>query len=383
MTKEKQEDRVHPDISRKLAHPISGLLSWTYNLHTRVLDLEFPSDAFDSRLEVTASASLKTLHHMLSGKVEEFIRDMPATDIAIADGINRELEVNEKTHGIPNFLLLLRAKKQSDVDFNGVLINVTSELRGLTSREVEKMNLVQTGRLAALAQMAGGIAHEINNPLTILMGHAQFATTNAGSENCNMNQLQFSLRKISETGLRISTIVKTLRALSRKEDQDFTAKVCVKDVICDSLELVRQKLMSSTIALSESFDRDDICIYGNATALSQITLNLLHNSIDAVNSQSEDATRWIKITVQEKGNKCIFRITDSGAGIPIEIRDKIMDPFFSTKPPGQGTGLGLSLTQTLVQRQNGSIKLDQESLHTCFQIEFPAVLEAHSDSGAA
>jgi signal transduction histidine kinase len=265
----------------------------------------------------------------------------------------------------------------------GTLSNVTSIFQQLKSSEEERLQSSQAARLSALGQMAGGVAHEINNPLTILLGHSQFALDALLNPSADKKQVEFSLRKIKDTTERIGRIVRTLRNLSRNDDNDDDTTICANEVILDALELTRQRIMNNSIALSEQLPRENVHILGNPTALSQILMNLLSNAVDAIDLQPEEMPRWIKVLFEIAGEECQLSVVDSGPGVPVEHQARIAEPFFTTKPPGHGTGLGLPLVIALTNRLKGRFRLDTTALHTTFVVTFPIVVPSASEKPVA
>ena len=109
-------------------------------------------------------------------------------------------------------------------------------------------------------------------------------------------------------------------------------------------------------------------VFCDEVEIEQVFINLLNNAIDAVKDRPE---KWVKISVFEDGNYVVIRTTDSGPGIPGNVRDKLFEPFFTTKSTGEGTGLGLSITKGILDEHNATITVVDESPNTCFEIKFP------------
>lgn len=227
--------------------------------------------------------------------------------------------------------------------------------------------LFHSSRLAALGEMAGGIAHEINNPLAVIEGKATLALEMVNGGLYNQKRLIDDLTLISETTQRIARIVHGLRVFSRSGETDPMVEIPLSEVISDTLSLCQERFRAKGVDLFLKLNFQDK-IFCRPTQLSQVLLNLLNNSYDAT---SNTPAPWIEIKSEIKNDKVVIKVIDSGQGIPRAVAEKIMQPFFTTKPVGQGTGLGLSISQGIVEDHGGRLWLDRESQNTCFVIELP------------
>ncbi len=244
--------------------------------------------------------------------------------------------------------------------WHGFITDVTDE----KNLEVQ---LYQNSKLAALGEMASGVAHEINNPLSIIIGKASLLSNQLTSTNWNREKIAQDISKIEATALRISKIIKGLTAFSRNAEHDSFSVIEVKSIIEDTLTLVNEKFKYRTIDVTVDCP-NNLAIECNATQIGQVLMNLLINSFDAIKRLEK---KWIKIDVKSNGNSVNISVTDSGDGISPKIAQKIMEPFFTTKSVGEGTGLGLSLSKGLIESHNGNLKYLPSAKHTTFQIELP------------
>lgn len=239
------------------------------------------------------------------------------------------------------------------------------------SREIESQRaaLIHASKLAALGEMAGGIAHEINNPLAILMGRAeQLATSSATRSEIPAGDLQRISQNMIETVQRISRVVRGLRTFARDGGSDPHTEVTVAQLVSDTLSFCEQKLKLQEIQLQLPADADNLSLQCRPSQISQALLNLVINAGDAIRGLPE---KWIRIEARQAGDFVEIAVTDSGSGIAPETAKKIFDPFFTTKPVGEGTGLGLSIAMGIVKAHNGSIRLDSSSLNTRFVMSLP------------
>lgn len=227
--------------------------------------------------------------------------------------------------------------------------------------EAQRAAAVESSRMATLGQMAGGIAHEINSPLAVVYMLAEEIQSEAAPFSPRLAQLG---AKIEVTAHKISKIIKGLRSLSRDDSSEPTTELSPLRVIDEALDVCRQKFALAGIRLE--LDIEPGCrMLCRPVQISQVILNLLSNSFDAV-SGTQNA--WVKICAYTEGENVRISVTDSGPGIPPDVACRIMEPFFSTKPPGKGTGLGLSISKKLLEAQGGTLELDAASPNTKFVV---------------
>ena len=240
----------------------------------------------------------------------------------------------------------------------------------LQDRDRQRLALTAASKLSTLGEMAGGVAHEINNPLAILSGRLQQIDRLCSASEINRVSILSVVDKCNATVLRISKIVTGLRLFSRDADQDPKVPYSLKLVIEESLDLSSERLKNAGVALSFDCTEDQICLC-RPTQISQVIVNLLNNAFDAILDKPE---KWIKISLTTGPSKnAMIRVVDCGTGISPEVIDKIMHPFFTTKGVGKGTGLGLSISTGIIEEHGGILKVDPTSPHTCFLIELPVV----------
>jgi two-component system sensor histidine kinase DctS len=222
--------------------------------------------------------------------------------------------------------------------------------------------------LSSLGEMSAGIAHEINNPLAIIMALAQRIKRRALKAPAEFLEIEKDSSQIIKTTERIGKIISSMRSLSRQNEGDLFELVKINEIILEIQEVSLQSLKAKDIEMIVNID-SDLAIFCNRGQMAQALLNLINNARDAVLKSN---TRWISLEAKlASENKIEISIADSGNGIPKEIRSKIMQPFFTTKEIGKGTGLGLSLVRSIVISHNGQFNLDELSTNTRFVIQLP------------
>lgn len=250
-----------------------------------------------------------------------------------------------------------------------VIVKDISKLKEDQEKATERhLELAKNSRLESIGTLAGGVAHEINNPLAIILGYAQKLARIAPSNDIQPATLLELSEKIQFTALRIGKIVGSLRMLAKDGDDEAFEMIHAKDAVLGTLELLRTKAETEGIEFRLNFQEGESEIKARPSQISQLCLHLLANAMDAVEKASE---KWICIETQETEDFIELAISDSGVGIPPEIRDQIMLPFFTTKDPGKGTGLGLSIGLRVSREHGGDLYLDSRCSNTRFVARFP------------
>ncbi len=290
-------------------------------------------------------------------------------------GEEREKSVEhmiQTIHGSRKFLMCLRKfdvlSARSRPGAILVSLDVHDRHQAQVQLEEERARSAFAAKMALLGEMAGGIAHEINNPLAVISGHADHIRMRLETGRIDPTQVLYSAEKIKAMVGRIGKIVRGLRTFARSDDSDPKTLTSIRSIIEDTLELCSEKLKHSRIELRVAPVPEDLAIECSPTQISQVLLNLISNAKDAVEPLEE---KWIELSVSEAGGSVRICVTDSGFGIPKEIRERILFPFFTTKPVGKGTGLGLSISKGICESHQGSLSIDPESERTRFIVSLP------------
>jgi signal transduction histidine kinase len=263
-------------------------------------------------------------------------------------------------------------------DFNSIkAINVSNDEYGVlihhvqkTTHDLEKLmqERVSHSRMISLGEMAGGIAHEINNPLQLIIGNIK-KLERAIKDN-DEYEVAKSMGVISNTVFRMAKIVTGLKNCSREGSLDPFELASVKNCIADALLICQEKLTAREVNVAQNEYSSGLQIECRSVQLSQVILNLISNASDAM--MKSDDIRWIEINVTEDDSSVCISVNNGGEKISEAIVDRIFTPFFTTKEK-EGTGLGLSVSNQIIQSHGGTLSVNMSFKHTCFEIKLPKI----------
>lgn len=227
-------------------------------------------------------------------------------------------------------------------------------LRSLAERDTElarqRETLHQRERLAAMGSLLAGVAHELNNPLSIVVARATLL-----EEGATDPAVRSSVEKIRAAAERCARIVRTFLTMARQGKPQQGA-VDLNRLIEDCLEMLAYGLRTAGVQVEHDLDARLPEVSGNADQLHQVFLNLLINAQQALEGQPEP--RRLRVTSRQEGGSLVVRVADNGPGIPEAIRSRIFDPYFTTKPLGGGTGVGLAVSLGIVSAHDGTLTVD-------------------------
>jgi len=226
----------------------------------------------------------------------------------------------------------------------------------------ERSRSIQNAKLASLGEMSAGIAHEINNPLAIIQANASLLLRHINDPV----KLTEKIESIQKSCTRISKIISGLRKFSRSGETVQYQATSISVIANEALLLTDNYAKGNSVSLQIEINSTS-AIFCNEVEIEQVFINLINNAIDAVKDLPE---KWVKLSVFDDGDNAVVRVLDSGKGIPEAIREKLFQPFFTTKQVGAGTGLGLSITKGILDEHKATISVDTHSSNTCFEIRF-------------
>ena len=248
-------------------------------------------------------------------------------------------------------------------------------VRDITEEKIRKAEALQAGKLAAIGELAAGVAHEINNPINGVINYAQLMLDEYGREATTEGR--DILGRIIKESERVAGIVSNLLSFARQRDEDIDA-ILLHEIIGDSISLIKHQLRKEGINLVVDVPEDLPVLRGNPHKLEQVFLNIFSNARYALNERhsGQDPAKRLVINscVLDWGGKEMLRttITDYGTGIPAGIIDRVFESLYSTKPAGKGTGLGLGISRDLVREHGGCLQIASvEHDHTVVTIDLP------------
>lgn len=283
-------------------------------------------------------------------------------------GITREITRDERT-----FILVGTFVRASAAGEQGTVISI----RDVTEERATQQKLFQASKLASLGELAAGVAHEVNNPLTGILGFTELTL----SRSDLTPPVVESLQEIHALARRTNQITMDLLLFARVQREGGFRAVSLRAVVKDTIKLLETSYRNLSLELVTDLGPEDdrLLAYGDQGKIQQIVTNLAQNAKDAITMSGKG--RSIRFHGYRQKGEVVLEVRDDGPGIPDRIRSKILEPFFTTKPIGKGTGLGLAIVNRIIEEHKGRLVIDsEEGLGTTFRISLP---EAPADAEEA
>jgi C4-dicarboxylate-specific signal transduction histidine kinase len=271
--------------------------------------------------------------------------------------------------------------ERDDLDALAHGVNVLSSelLYRLRELQTAQSSMIQSGKLAALGEVSSGLAHELNNPLTIITGYLELIRDSVQSgpaPSVNFDELESHLQKVERNVERMKVIIRHIMEFAR-ESKPTRKPMKVTEVIHKSFILINEQLRLKKIHIEMNLCSSLVAEI-DESRLEQVFINLLSNARDAIIEAHGEAGGTIEIRSRAVSTSELeIEISDNGIGMTEEIKSKIFNPFFTTKEAGKGTGLGLSISHGIVQDHGGSISCcSEKGTGTAFHIRLPRYHES-------
>ncbi len=246
--------------------------------------------------------------------------------------------------------------------------DMTRQLEIESEMALQREALHQTEKLSALGELLAGIAHELNNPLSVLVGQALLLRETAEDPTVKLRA-----ERIGNAADRCARIVKTFLAMARQEPTK-ARDINLRDIVDAALEFTGYALRGSNIKVQVRMARELPPVHADAAQLQQVLVNLIVNAQHALEDRDRDEKRELKISTsfRERDQEVVLKIKDNGPGMPEHVRRRIFEPLFTTKDVGTGTGIGLALCHRIIKSHGGKMKVESQEGHgTAFVIRFP------------
>jgi PAS domain S-box-containing protein len=307
-------------------------------------------------------------------------------DTELADGLknlskDQSLLFTKKRHyrkgGQPFFVNInMSFAKYGEMD---VIVAATTDITEVVEKETQ---LIQAGKMTTLGVMAAGMAHEINQPLNVIQVCADFFLKMLRKgQKIEAEDLKTMANDIVTNVERASGVIKHVRDFAR-QSEPVSSRVNINDPINDVFKVLGHQLKVHDVEVELELDPDVPDIFAEHNRLEQVFINLVSNAIDAMDEKGnrpEISDKEKRLTIKsfaENGHVCI-KVTDTGVGMSEEVKNKIFEPFYTTKKVGKGTGLGVSISYGIIQDYKGSIEIESEiGKGTTFTLTFPKAPEA-------
>ncbi len=243
-------------------------------------------------------------------------------------------------------------------------------------KEIMSQQVIETGKLASIGELAAGIAHEINNPVAIMVEEAGWIQDLLEEEEFqksdNLEEFNRALKQINTQGQRCKGITHKLLSFARKTDSRVK-DIFVNEMLDEMIHLSSQRAKYDSIKIRSQFEKDLPAIQASESELQQVLLNLINNAMDAMGNTGGTIT----LTSKKEKNDMVVTVADTGPGIAEANLSRIFDPFFTTKPVGKGTGLGLSICYGIIKKMGGHIiARSTNGKGTTFEMRLPINNEA-------
>lgn len=255
--------------------------------------------------------------------------------------------------------------------YNGqvwIFRDVSEKRRMQAVIEEQQLRIAETAKLTALGEMAGALAHEINNPMAIIQGRIDHLLELAQSSELTRAEVITYAEIIRGVVKRVTKIVSGLRSFSRDGEGDPPEFILVQDLILDTLVFCREKFKSHGVELKVHSIADDVRVLCSQVHISQVLLNLLNNAFDAVENQS---VKKVEVSAVVSKTHVEISVEDNGPGLSKSAQEKLFTPFFTTKKVGRGTGLGLCISKRIMDLHSGHLDLVTSPGQTIFTLRLP------------
>ena len=313
----------------------------------------------------------------LSGFTHYFDEDSQQTfldslDEALKSGSSARLKLqNQKKDRHLRISYRTESANRKVVRIYGILQDISNEVANQQLIADQENQIISRSRLAAVGELAAGVAHEVNNPLAIISGFLEVMTAKADGPGLTSKDIEKIMPKIKNGLTRISTIVAGLLKFSRSGDTGEYNRINIHDVIEETIKFIELDFNHSNIKIERKLEAEDPYIVGSTVEVGQVVLNIVKNARDFF-LENQVLEREIVVETKRQSDGWLnICIENSGPKIAEDVADKIFEPFYTTKEVGKGTGLGMSVSHNIIKQHSGNIYIDMNRRRTSIIIDFP------------
>lgn len=287
------------------------------------------------------------------------------------EGFGRQFSSEFRIRHSDGRIRVIRGVGEPFFDEKGRAVRLLGVNWDITEEREREVMWAHAAKMAGLGEVVAGIAHEINNPLALIVAKAELALEALSGPGADLKRIGTLLSGIESTARRIADVVQSLKHFAHDEDEPQWVSVSVSDLVEDAVALIQTRLQNHEISLTVELPSSELTLECNRSQVAQVILSLLANAHDAVLSQNE---KWIRIRVEAIEGDCVaISVTDSGPGIPKDHLAKLTQPFFTTKDVGEGRGLSLSVARGIAEGHGGRLTFDLSCPQTRFVLRLPRV----------
>ena len=284
------------------------------------------------------------------------------------DTMQHEVRIRAKN----DELVSVRLDWTPQVGQGGAIVGAVAIGQDITSLKRSQAEIIQASKLATLGEMATSVAHELNQPLNVIRMSAGNAVRKIRRDPSGLDYVIEKLERIEKQTIRAAKIIDHLRSYGRK-DQGACSAIDLEASVDLAIGMVAEQYRLNEIVLEKTFPMAPVMVRADPVQLEQVFFNLLTNARDAVQRHQSDVPGRVIVDVRlvADGKSVMVTVIDNGCGVPENARGRIFEPFYSTKPKGQGTGLGLAVSDSLVRDLGGEIRLQANTPGAAFDVVLP------------
>lgn len=343
--------------------------SWKFNLKTH--ELKWSTEHYKI-FEIPEPQAQETLYKLYRERIHP--EDVAALDQVVERATEAgedfvydhrvSLEGGSRIKFVRGIGKVQRDEKGRPIQIKGTCQDVTEKHQLEQSLEWERIKSMHQSKLASLGEISAGIAHEINNPLAVILATTHLLT----KFQADPVKLSEKSEVICRAAERIEKIVNGLKKFSYRKTTSDRKLQSLGTMTAEALSLteIRSRHYECPVIFCCETESKIAC---DEVEIEQVIVNLVNNALDATQN---DKNRWVRLHLFDDKNEVVLQVKDSGSGIPEQVRSKLFEPFFTTKPVGKGTGLGLSISKGILEDHGASIAILNDA-NTCFEIRFPKV----------